>query len=142
VIIALADGSQKRYANHGAFVLIGADPPVTWLEKMGVRFVLRPHQYALGKSDDFVRRLVAGAAECPQDASQAAAMITGRVQERLPSELERALSQVSLPGEPVSGPKKWIKAATGLFGSGPKKIDQPMPLSEFAKRQRTHAACC
>ena len=39
VIIALADGSQKRYANHGAFVLIGADPPVTWLEKMGVRFV-------------------------------------------------------------------------------------------------------
>jgi hypothetical protein len=39
VILQLADGSQKRYPNHAAFVLIGADPPVTWLEKLGVRFV-------------------------------------------------------------------------------------------------------
>src|SRR5262245_4544576 len=30
VIIALADGAQKRYGNVAAFVLIGADPPVTW----------------------------------------------------------------------------------------------------------------
>ena len=139
VILALADGSQKRYPNQAAFVLIGADPPVTWLEKLGVRFVLRPHQYALGKSDDFVRRLMPAAAECPRDAASAAAVVTGRSQDRLPSEVERALSAVSLPGEPASGPKKWIKAATGLFGSAPKKIDQPMPLSEFAKRQRTHA---
>ena len=137
VIIALADGSQKRYPNTGAFVLIGADPPVTWLEKMGVRFVLRPHQYALGKSDDFVRRQLLNAAECPQDAAGAAMMITGK-DTRLPSEVERALSAISLP-EPASGPKKWIKAATGLFGTGAKKIEQPMPLSEFAKRQRTHA---
>ncbi|HUQ02553.1 MAG TPA: NAD(P)-binding domain-containing protein, partial [Kofleriaceae bacterium] len=41
VVIALGDGSQKRYPNQAAFVLIGADPPVTWLEKLGVRFVLR-----------------------------------------------------------------------------------------------------
>ncbi|KAB2895888.1 MAG: FAD-binding protein, partial [Kofleriaceae bacterium] len=139
VILALADGSQKRYPNQAAFVLIGADPPVTWLEKLGVRFVLRPHQYALGKSDDFVRRLAPGATECPQDAATAAALVTGQ-DTRLPSEVERALSAIGLP-EPASGPKKWIKAATGLFGSGPKRIDQPMPLSEFAKqqRQRTHA---
>src|SRR5262245_45133947 len=32
VTLALADGSQKRYPNDGAFVLIGADPPVQWLE--------------------------------------------------------------------------------------------------------------
>ncbi|HUQ07835.1 MAG TPA: NAD(P)-binding domain-containing protein, partial [Kofleriaceae bacterium] len=139
VILALADGSQKRYPNQAAYVLIGADPPVTWLEKLGVRFVLRPHQYALGKSDDFVRRLCATAIECPQDAAATATIITGK-ETRLPTDVERALSQISLP-EPASGPKKWLKAATGMFGSGPKKIEQPMPLSEFAKqqRQRTHA---
>ncbi|MBE7449603.1 MAG: NAD(P)-binding domain-containing protein [Kofleriaceae bacterium] len=137
VILALADGSQKRYPNAGAFVLIGADPPVTWLEKLGVRFVLRPHQYALGKSDDFVRRLLSTATECPQDPAAAAMAVTGR-DTRLPSEVERALSSISLP-EPVSGPKKWIRAATGLFGTGARKIEQPMPLSEFARRQRTHA---
>jgi thioredoxin reductase/ferredoxin len=102
VILSLADGSQKRYPNTGAFVLIGADPPVTWLEKMGVRFVLRPHQYALGKSDDFVRRLCATAIECPQDASGAAMIVTGK-ETRLPTEVERALSQISLP-EPASAP--------------------------------------
>ncbi len=137
VVIGLADNSQKKYPNVAAFVLIGADPPVTWLEKLGVRFVLRPHQYALGKSDDFVRRMLPSVAECPQDAAAAAAAVTGQ-DPRLPSEAERALAAVSLP-EPVSGPKKWLRAATGMFGSAPKKIDQPIPLSEFAKRHRTHA---
>jgi len=33
VTLALGDGSQKRYPNDAAFVLIGADPPVQWLEK-------------------------------------------------------------------------------------------------------------
>lgn len=142
VILQLGDGSQKRYANHGAFVLIGADPPVTWLEKLGVRFVLRPHQYSLGKTDDFVRRMVPSAQPCPEDAARVAALITGRPQapsqdrgERLPTELERALASVALP-EPASGPKKWLKAATGLFGTS-KKIEQPIPLSEFARLQRT-----
>ncbi|MGE5184605.1 MAG: NAD(P)-binding domain-containing protein, partial [Acidobacteriota bacterium] len=51
VTLALADGSQKRYPNEAAFVLIGADPPVAWLEKVGVRFVERPHQFQLGKTD-------------------------------------------------------------------------------------------
>jgi hypothetical protein len=82
VILQLDDGSQKRYANHGAFVLIGADPPVTWLEKLGVRFVLRPHQYSLGKTDDFVRRLLGERGECPEDAAQAAQAVTGRPRRR------------------------------------------------------------
>src|SRR5215813_181741 len=56
VTLALGDGSQKRYPNDGAFVLIGADPPIAWLEKMGVKFVERPHQYQLGKTDDILRR--------------------------------------------------------------------------------------
>src|SRR5262249_58491582 len=72
VTIALHDGQQKRYPNDGAFVLIGADPPVAWLEKMGIQFVERPHQYQLGKTDDLVRRLVARAGECPEDAARAA----------------------------------------------------------------------
>ncbi len=145
VILQLDDGSQKRYANHGAFVLIGADPPVTWLEKLGVRFVLRPHQYSLGKTDDFLRRLLGDVGECPEDAAQAAQAVTGRAQapmapsgDRLPSEVERALAAVALP-DAASGPKKWLRAATGLFATG-KKVEQPIPLSEFAKRQRPTAA--
>ena len=43
VTLALADGQQKRYPNDAAFVLIGAVPPVQWLEKMGIKFVERPH---------------------------------------------------------------------------------------------------
>ncbi|MBK9036306.1 MAG: NAD(P)-binding domain-containing protein [Myxococcales bacterium] len=147
VILQLDDGSQKRYPNHGAFVLIGADPPVTWLEKLGVRFVLRPHQYSLGKTDDFLRRLAGDLQDCPEDAARAAEVITGRPQapsthggDRLPSEVERALAAVSLP-DAASGPKKWLRAATGLFGTSPgKKVEQPIPLSEFAKRQRTGAS--
>ncbi|MBC7974949.1 MAG: NAD(P)-binding domain-containing protein, partial [Myxococcales bacterium] len=77
VTLALNDGSQKRYPNDAAFVLIGADPPIAWLEKMGVRFVERPHQYQLGKTDDIVRRLVASAVECPEDAARAAAQVLG-----------------------------------------------------------------
>src|SRR5678815_3333338 len=64
VTLALSDGSQKRYPNDGAFVLIGADPPVQWLEKMGIRFVERPHQHQMGKTDDLVRRMIARAVEC------------------------------------------------------------------------------
>ena len=147
VILQLDDGSQKRYPNHGAFVLIGADPPVTWLEKLGVRFVLRPHQYSLGKTDDFLRRLLGELPDCPEDAARAAQAVTGRAQapsapsaDRLPSEVERALAAVSMPdGGTQTGAKKWLRAATGLFSTG-KKVEQPIPLSEFAKRQRTGAS--
>src|SRR4051812_45015543 len=77
VSLALADGTQKRYPNDAAFVLIGADPPVAWLEKMGIRFVERPHQHQMGKSDDIVRRFVARAADCPEDSARAAAQVLG-----------------------------------------------------------------
>jgi hypothetical protein len=153
VILQLDDGSQKRYPNHAAFVLIGADPPVTWLEKLGVRFVLRPHQYSLGKTDGFVRRLVPSAAPCPEDAARAAELITGRPQapvatsrdrDRLPSDVERALATVGLDDPSAesgsTGAKKWLRAATGLFAQSGKKVEQPIPLSEFAKRQRSTAA--
>src|SRR5262249_12267345 len=73
VTVALHDGAQKRYANDAAFVLIGADPPVQWLEKMGIRFIDRPHQHQMGKTDDVVRRFAPHALECPEDAARAAA---------------------------------------------------------------------
>src|SRR4029079_16932137 len=94
VTMALADGTQKRYPNDAAFVLIGADPPVAWLEKVGVRFVERPHQFQFGKSDDIVRRFVARAGECPEDAARAAAQILGGSTGAEPS---RAAAAVSLP---------------------------------------------
>ncbi|HSD88298.1 MAG TPA: NAD(P)-binding domain-containing protein [Kofleriaceae bacterium] len=163
VTVAMADGSQKRYPNDAAFVLIGADPPVSWLEKMGIHFVERAHQYQMGKSDDLVRRFVARAADCPEDAARAAAQILGGSTGIEPS---RAAAAISLPmpmgDQKVSGPKKWLRSATSIFsvrahsqvselpqkperaatmsgaggGGKGKKLDAPMPLSEFAKRSR------
>ena len=163
VTIALADGQQKRYANDAAFVLIGADPPIAWLEKLGIRFVERPHQYQLGKTDDIVRRFVQRAVECPEDAARAAAQILGGSTGVAPSNLAAAAVSLPMPmGEPVSGPRKWLRSATSIFSNrggtnvGPaptaprygekaslktegkgKKFDAPVPLSEFAKRGKT-----
>ncbi len=120
VTLALGDGSQKRYANDAAFVLIGADPPVQWLEKMGIRFVERPHQYQMGKSDDIVRRFVLRAAPCPEDAARAAAQVLGGSTGIAPS-MPAAAAAVSLPmpmgGEQMSGPRKWLRSATSIFSN-------------------------
>jgi thioredoxin reductase (NADPH) len=164
VILQMPDGGHKKYANDGAFVLIGADPPIAWLEKLSVRFVDRPHQYQLGKTDDLVRRFLPHAGECPEDAARAAAQILGGT-----TDVDRAIAAVGLPPPQVSGPRKWLRAATNLLSGGgtnagqktaaskdkdardkrgggggaalPRergKLDRPVPLSEFAARQRTH----
>jgi len=157
VTVALADGSQKRYPNDGAFVLIGADPPIQWLEKMGIKFVERPHDYQMGKTDDILRRL-ARALDCPEDAARAAAAILGGSTGFTPSMPAAAAAVMpGMPmGEPVSGPRKWLRSATSIFSSGQhgrvstnagiqqpvkaapvpnkKKFDVPVPLSEFAMR--------
>ena len=94
--LALGDGTQKRYPNEAAFVLIGADPPVAWLEKMGVRFVERPHQYQLGKTDEIVRRFVRARSSVPRmprappRRSSAAAVGTRRVPPRCTTHVGRA----------------------------------------------------
>ncbi len=123
VTLALGDGSQKRYPNEAAFVLIGADPPVAWLEKMGIRFVERPHQHQMGKSDDIVRRINPRAMGCAEDAARAAAAILGGstgIQPMNPAP-QRPEGAVSLPmpmGEQqVSGPRKWLRSATSIFSS-------------------------
>ncbi len=146
VTLVMADGARKKYPNAAAFVLIGADPPIRWLAKLGVEFVERPHQYQLSKSDEMVRKFVADARECPADPAAAAALARGEhvsaaalaaapPAPRAPSHLGDGL-------EPVSGPRKWIRSATNIFTSAhkDKAIDRPMPLSEFAKRgRRRHA---
>ncbi|MBA3542714.1 MAG: NAD(P)-binding domain-containing protein, partial [Deltaproteobacteria bacterium] len=158
VTMALGDGSQKRYPNDGAFVLIGADPPIAWLEKMGVRFVERPHQHQMGKTDDIVRRFVARAVDCPEDAARAAAQILGGSTGMTPSVVNPAAAvSLPMPGEAVSGPRKWLRSATSIFSTKPggtnagiplnarsadrpnrsKKLDAPVPLSQFAKQQKT-----
>ncbi len=124
VTLQMIDGTLKKYPNEAAFVLIGSEPPVKWLSKVGVRFVERPHSYALPKSDVLVERLLGpNAVDCPESASGAAALIAGQpvpVQESKPS----------------SG-RKWLRSATQLFGLGGKRMETPMPLSEFA-RHRHH----
>ncbi len=164
VALALGDGSQKRYSNDAAFVLIGADPPIAWLEKVGIRFVERPHQYQMGKTDDFVRRFVRAPMGCPEDAARAAAQILGGSTGKQPSRdyaiVADPVAMIGLPmpmGEPVSGPRKWLRSATSIFsnkaGTNPgtnlplnarapdrpnkKKLDAPVPLSEFARSQKS-----
>jgi thioredoxin reductase/ferredoxin len=164
VTMALGDGSQKRYPNEATFVLIGADPPIQWLEKMGIRFVERPHQHQMGKTDDIVRRFVPRAIDCPEDAARAAAQVLGGSVGVAPAPVAGpAMPTIAmpLPGEPVSGPRKWLRSATSIFASrggtnpgiqaapprpdpkapsqkgGGKKFDAPVPLSEFAKRGKS-----
>jgi len=132
VTLALADGSQKRYPNDGAFVLIGADPPVAWLEKMGIRFVERPHQYQLGKTDDIVRKFVPRAIECPEDAARAAAQVLGGSVGIEPPRVA-VPSPASLPmpmGDPVSGPRKWLRSATSIFSSRGMTNSGVMPMPQ------------
>jgi len=78
VRIKLADGTIQTSPNQRAFVLIGADTPVAWLETNNVRFVERPHLYTLGASDEVVRRLKPQASECPRSAAESIAMVLGR----------------------------------------------------------------
>ncbi|HUJ58631.1 MAG TPA: NAD(P)-binding domain-containing protein [Kofleriaceae bacterium] len=78
VRITCKDGSVQIRPNQRAFVLIGADTPVAWLESNGVRFIERPHLYTLGASDEVVRRMVPDAAECPRSAAESIALVLGR----------------------------------------------------------------
>lgn len=135
VTLRFHDGSHKRYPCQGAFVLIGADPPVKWLEKLGVQFVQRPHQHQLGKSDEFVRRFVPEVVDCPSDAAAAAALATGQLR---PEQI--AAEPPARTGAPriIESGRKFIRSASAIFTSA-RKLDRPMPLSEFARRSRRHA---
>ena len=91
VTIKLADKTETTIPNQRAFVLIGADTPVAWLETNNVRFVERPHMYALGSTEDVVRRLAPGATECPHTAAEALAILLDRPAPRAPVQRMRSV---------------------------------------------------
>lgn len=128
VTLKMQDGTQKRYPNEAAFILIGADPPIEWLATLGVHFVERPHMAALPKSDDLVRQFVPNAAACPDNVAGALALLKGQ-------------PVVEEPRPPVvaeSRSRKWLRSASQMFHQGGNKLERPMPLSEFAKQARRH----
>lgn len=84
VTIKLKDGSISTIPNQQAFVLIGADTPTAWLEANNVRFIEREHLYALGSTQDVVRRFAPDAAECAKTADEAVAVVLGKKPTRLP----------------------------------------------------------
>lgn len=90
--IKLKDGSVTTIANAHAFVLIGADTPVVWLEANNVRFIERPHMYALGSTEEVVRRIAPDATPCARSPEEAIAAVRGRPVHRSPG--RRMLSVV------------------------------------------------
>ena len=75
VVIQLANGQSIE--NHAVYVLIGADAPLRWLERCGVRTVERPHRQPMAATDALLVGLgVEG--ECPADAEQALWRVLGR----------------------------------------------------------------
>ena len=91
VTITLADGTETTFDNRRAFVLIGADTPVAWLEANQVRFVERPHLYALGSTEDVVRRYAPAATPCPPTPAEALAILLDRAAPRSPTQRVRAV---------------------------------------------------
>lgn len=78
VAIKLKDGSLTTIPNQHAFVLIGADTPVAWLEANQVRFVERPHLYTLGSTEEVVRRIAPEALACARSADEAIQVVLGK----------------------------------------------------------------
>lgn len=148
VTIQLADNTTKSYPNQAAFVLIGAEPPVAWLKKVGVNVVDRPHSFQLGKSDEIVLRLAtADIQDCPEEAEAAVYLAReGRIPEAVQKRVDEVAASKTMMfgqplgemlGEPATGPKGWLKSAKTMFTQA-LRLDQPMPLSEFAKRAQTN----
>ncbi|HMU40272.1 MAG TPA: NAD(P)-binding domain-containing protein [Pseudomonadota bacterium] len=58
VTLKLVEGRERNIPIQAAFVLIGGEPPVKWLESMGVTYVEKPHDFARAPSDLLVERLI------------------------------------------------------------------------------------
>ncbi len=129
VTLQMADGTQKRYPNEAAFVLIGADPPIKWLGTLGVHYIERPHMQPMPNSDALVRQFVPDAQECPEIASEAAAQVFGRPVSRRP---EPAARRESTRGSSKGGVgRRFVRSASSLFGIGDDS-KRGMSLSDFA----------
>jgi hypothetical protein len=152
VTLKMSSGQEVALPNEATFVLIGADAPVAWLEKLGVTYVERPHWYALGATDQLVESLLGKLADTPRTAVEAAARVQGRAAstprpETLPPPPEASVVR-PLPQKPTERPKMLpgeLAAATAQEGSGvftsARRFDEqdrrrPIPLEEFARESR------
>ncbi|MCP4447298.1 MAG: NAD(P)-binding domain-containing protein [Myxococcales bacterium] len=130
VTLQIADGTQERYPNQAAFVLIGADPPVKWLGTLGVYYTERPHMQPMPASDAMVRQFVPYAQDCPVSASEAVAQVFGRaVTERPTHHSERSNSRES---SRAGVGRRFVRSASNLFGIGDES-KKGMSLSDFAE---------
>ena len=75
VVIQLADG--RIIENDAVYVLIGADAPIKWLEKVGVRYADRSHWHEFGSTDELVAQFGVGD-ECPEQTRAAVSRVLGR----------------------------------------------------------------
>jgi thioredoxin reductase/ferredoxin len=160
VSIKIKDGSTSTIPNQAAFVLIGADTPVAWLEANNVRFVERPHLYALGSSEDVVRRFVPDAVQCTSSPDEALAFLAGHKapRHRLRSVVTHIadefidvvtsvsqvfhLDDVERPRRPSHTPSRGVKAITRTPARGVAPAQRPprtappvIPPSMLARRK-------
>jgi len=77
--LAIDGGETRRVVAQRVFVVIGADAPTKWLEKVGVRMVERPHMERSGTSDALIGTIVRGVSPCPDDPRAAVAKLLGRL---------------------------------------------------------------
>jgi thioredoxin reductase (NADPH) len=133
VSIKLKDGSVSVIPNQRSFVLIGADTPVAWLETNSVRFVERPHLYALGSTEDVVRRVAPEATECPHDAEHAIATVLGQPLHKAPG--RRALSVVEHLRDELHSV---VTSVSGAFRLA--SLDEPRRPFKRAATDGSHAA--
>jgi thioredoxin reductase/ferredoxin len=166
VTLQLADNQRREFPNGAAFVLIGADPPVAWLEKLGVQFVERPHWYALGATDQLVESLIGRVTESPRDVRHLVAMVRGQARPVSVAEVRPPVPEPSvmrpLPVKPTERPRTlpgqaldWgeegvFTSATRIGADGapvpmaggppPPEERKPIPLEEFARRSKEQRA--
>ncbi len=58
VVLKLVEGRERSIPIQAAFVLIGGDPPLKWLEDMGIGYVQKPHGFVRPPTDLLVERLI------------------------------------------------------------------------------------
>src|SRR5262249_5254030 len=67
VAIKLETGRMIEVQNDAVITLIGADPPIEWLKKMGIEYVERPHMHAQPKSDELIEQLLGNIEETTRE---------------------------------------------------------------------------
>jgi thioredoxin reductase len=68
--VLLARGTEiQTLRNDYVVVCIGGEPPIKWLEKVGVRYVERPHLFQLAPTDQLLESIVGPLAD-PQEEQQ------------------------------------------------------------------------